>query len=403
MNAFAYAPPRRIRLSRNHWLNHWIHMGFEANVDVLQEHLGYTFANRDILVQALTSPAFATLFPEGCASNATLESEGDRILRDGIEKWIGVLGIANTALTGFLRNFLNSNLYFSRRALELQLDSCVRVHAGQMRAQVSMSQIRLTANAFEALTAAIHRDAGLRACRAFVARHVLPNDALTRNLLLLASLDLESVRTGFSGLVNARASFRLNYGYKQAEATVVTGDVLPIARASAKEATEAVRSVAIRALVKAPWLLWGSEGPMSMYLPCASRSAYGAPVWNQDRYHSGRSVVPEAWLAAEDAVQELIDAMTPPSPPPRPRFHEEDAWPAFELPTLLPNSTAERGPYIDKLRRRFEPSPLEVRIKEGRKGQPSRFAFYVDDEHRGTVEGKNVNDAANQFMRLMGE
>lgn len=407
MTQSLYGQGRRQRASAQeyHWRAPWYDEQFQAAIDLLQERIGYTFVNRTILIQALTSPGFAALFPVKCASNAPLEPEGDKILREHVGNWLHKVGLTTRKVEHFLTSLFNSNLYFSRRALELHLDGCVRMTLNQMRSQRPESKIRTTANAFEALVAAIERDAGPSACRAFVARFVLPDDSLLQSVALMASVHSQNVERGFARIVGDRAQLHVLEGLGNAEAHVTIGGKDVTGRTEDSRISDAARIAILRVLTSHPWLFWGCDGDVSPYLPCAANYAYGTPVSDQWSYRSGRSKTPLAWMVSVDSAATVLSVVNAPvvqAPTARTRFHEEDAWPIHEMPDVLPSSTLERGPYIDKLRIRLGDASLEVRVNPERKSNLSRYAFYVAGEYVTTIgEQKNLSDAANQILRLL--
>lgn len=367
---------------------------FQEEVDAFQDRIGYQFQNRELLIQAFTHPGFANHFPGSVksASNKPLETEGDIILRAQINKYTEKIKESS-----LLTAILNSNVYFSKRALPLELHRCVRENIANVQAQLSPEhKIRLTANALEAVVAAVGRDAGSHACEAFISRYILPNDALMQNILLLCSKNIDNVRKGFDEIVQGKAKLEIVVQHNWTTAQVSISEAGPAASlySSTENSVEAAHLVVMKTLQSHPWILWGYGGEASVYMPNASSRAYGQPIKDQSEYHTKHPKVPKDWVATTSRTEE------PYVPPPR--WREADSWSTSDLPPIQSGSTSERGPYIDKLRISLQGEGKVLEVRSQREKSGTSFAFYIQGEFAMIAKSqKNINDAANQCMRYL--
>jgi ribonuclease III len=145
-------------------------------VEKLEEKLGYTFRDRQLLVRALTHRSWLaerdSALPES-GDNEQLEFLGDAILGFIVSESL-VLRHAG-AREGQLSQWkaqLVSSTHLYRCALALNLGSYLLLGRGEDR-NGGRERKTLLANAIEAVIAAIHLDGGLEPARRFIFDHVL--------------------------------------------------------------------------------------------------------------------------------------------------------------------------------------------------------------------------------------
>lgn len=138
----------------------------------LEERLGYRFADRSLLVRALTHTSFANDAPAGSGvkDNETLEFLGDSVLG-----FLVAEALYNTwpdfreGALSKARSHLVSETHFASLARQLDVGPLLRLAQGESRAGGRVRD-SLLADVFEALFAAIYLDGGLAAARAAVQR-----------------------------------------------------------------------------------------------------------------------------------------------------------------------------------------------------------------------------------------
>ncbi|HEY3827120.1 MAG TPA: ribonuclease III [Bryobacteraceae bacterium] len=155
----------------------------QSSLEELEHGLGYRFANRALLVRAVTHSSSANeAQPPGLqsdiahADNERLEFLGDAIL--------GLL-ISETLFHRFesftegqlslLKNHLVSATHLLAVANRLELGRYLQLGRGEETAGGRTKQ-RLLVNAFEAVLAALYLDGGMDAARDLLARFALPPD-----------------------------------------------------------------------------------------------------------------------------------------------------------------------------------------------------------------------------------
>ncbi len=152
----------------------------------LEDVLGYRFRNRELLFEALTHSSFAREKSGQIRDNEQLEFLGDAVLSFVVSAKLaeafpdypeGKLSRARARLVG--------TDHLSAIAERLELGAYLSLGRGEEKTG-GRSKCRLTANALEALVAALYRDGGLRAAQRFISRFVLPKDlAKARDELFL--------------------------------------------------------------------------------------------------------------------------------------------------------------------------------------------------------------------------
>jgi ribonuclease-3 len=145
-------------------------------LDVLEEKLAYRFADRQLLVNALTHRSWlaeqgSPLSEEG--DNEQLEFLGDSVLGFVVsEALVRRYPSATEGRLSQLKAHLVSAQHLYQRSLLLGLGDFLQLGKGEERNGGRMRKT-LLANALEALIAAMHLDGGLAVAREFIEKQVL--------------------------------------------------------------------------------------------------------------------------------------------------------------------------------------------------------------------------------------
>src|SRR5213594_444319 len=137
----------------------------------LQQTIGHTFKNPDLLQEAVTHPSLAhERAGNGTQHNQRLEFLGDAVLQLVLTDFIYALypDFAEGKLTQVRAHLANRHT-LHRRALAIGLGQYLQLGKGE---EASGGRARLSnlADAFEALLGAVYLDGGIRAARKFVSR-----------------------------------------------------------------------------------------------------------------------------------------------------------------------------------------------------------------------------------------
>jgi ribonuclease-3 len=139
------------------------------DLSILEEKLGHKFHNRDLLLQAITHKSFAhELEDDPTFHNESLEFLGDSVLgfliTDGIYH---TFPSVNEGRLSKIKAFLVSSSSLSTIAQEIDLPQYLRLGKGEEKTG-GRKKKALSANAFEAVLAAIYLDAGMETVRSFL-------------------------------------------------------------------------------------------------------------------------------------------------------------------------------------------------------------------------------------------
>lgn len=174
-------------------------------------------------MRALTAPSFGEMHNPPMPHNKALEITGDKLIEAYSRAWVNQNGGPASASTdkSLQKSALRSNVFLSIIGMRLGLDQAVRVSRERVHATkvvhkgrdtnhddgAEVTQARLTADALEALVAAIHIDGGPAASKAFVERFIFSvskNSSVTEQLMRVFSENEEEIAAGFSELTNGR-------------------------------------------------------------------------------------------------------------------------------------------------------------------------------------------------------
>jgi ribonuclease-3 len=140
-------------------------------VSELEQRLGYTFRQRELLERALTHKSFSNENRESRSpNNERLEFLGDAVLGFVVGELIyrSFPTLQEGALSKIKAHLVSSTM-LGAKSRQLEIGRFLRMGAGEARSG-GAEKISLLADAFEAVAAAIYLDGGLSATEAFVRR-----------------------------------------------------------------------------------------------------------------------------------------------------------------------------------------------------------------------------------------
>jgi ribonuclease-3 len=149
-----------------------------ANLDELEEALGYRFTDRALLVRALTHSSSANESTSGSSSldNERLEFLGDSVLGWLVCEWLFErFRDYNEGQLSLLKNHLVSATHLLAAAHCLDLGKYLQLGRGEETAG-GRSKQRLLVNAFEAVLAAVYLDGHAAAAREVLLRFAMPEE-----------------------------------------------------------------------------------------------------------------------------------------------------------------------------------------------------------------------------------
>lgn len=141
----------------------------------LEQHLGVSFRNRDLLTQALVHRSYLNENPEfHLAHNERLEYLGDAVLELVVTEHL-YKNYPNPEgeLTNWRAALVNARM-LAELAQELHLDDFLYLSKGERRDANSKARLSILANAVEAVIGALYLDQGLEASRGLIDRLLLP-------------------------------------------------------------------------------------------------------------------------------------------------------------------------------------------------------------------------------------
>jgi ribonuclease-3 len=151
-----------------------------ADLEALEETIGYAFHNRDILIRALTHTSHAyEKNQQPLSDNEQMEFLGDSVLGFLIsECLVGRYPSYREGRLSIIKNYLVSASHLYDVAQKLELGEFLLLGRGE---ELSGGRVKkgLLADAVEALIAAVYLDGGIAEARNFVTLHIVgPGAAL---------------------------------------------------------------------------------------------------------------------------------------------------------------------------------------------------------------------------------
>lgn len=139
----------------------------------LQDKIGYHFHNLDLLQQALTHRSYLNENPQfTLGHNERLEFYGDAVLEDVVTAYLfhNYKDKNEGELTN-LRAALVRGAHLAQVADKIQLDKCLNISKGEKNDATAKAYI--TANAIEALIAALRLDGGYEVSQKFIEEFII--------------------------------------------------------------------------------------------------------------------------------------------------------------------------------------------------------------------------------------
>jgi len=147
-----------------------------SSLDTLQDFLGYSFHNPELLLEALTHSSYVQEAAAGGRNSEQLEFLGDAVLNFLVSVWLADTfpQLAEGKLSRARARLVTAE-HLAKVAARLELGDYLRLGRGEEKTG-GRAKSNLLVNAVEALLAALYRDGGLAEAQRFVERFVLPGD-----------------------------------------------------------------------------------------------------------------------------------------------------------------------------------------------------------------------------------
>ncbi len=160
---------------------------FVKDLAILEKKLGFTFANKDLLTQALVHRSFLNEnreFPLG--HNERLEFLGDAVLELVVTEYLYThYDNPEGELTNWRASLVNSNM-LSTLTNELEIEDLLYLSRGEQKDTHGKARLKILANAFEALVGAIYLEHGYDGAKKFIMeRLMIKLDYILQNKLYL--------------------------------------------------------------------------------------------------------------------------------------------------------------------------------------------------------------------------
>jgi ribonuclease III len=134
----------------------------------LEQRIGHTFRNRDLLVSAVTHLSYVAEHPHAGESNQRLEFLGDAVLQILVaEALFDLFPLEREGVLSKRRAALVNGTILARLAREIELDRCLRLGASE-ESSGGRTRPSSLGDAFEALVGAIYRDSDIDRVRRVV-------------------------------------------------------------------------------------------------------------------------------------------------------------------------------------------------------------------------------------------
>jgi len=165
------------------------HMNDNAVKDLasLEKKLGITFANKNLLTQALVHRSFLNenrSFPIG--HNERLEFLGDAVLELVVTEYLyNQYDNPEGELTNWRASLVNSQM-LAKLTTELNIEDLLYLSRGEQKDAHSKARQKILANVFESIVGAIYMEHGYDAAKRFISDHLLVKlDHILENKLYL--------------------------------------------------------------------------------------------------------------------------------------------------------------------------------------------------------------------------
>ncbi len=158
---------------------------FQKDFSVVEQRIGFKFANQDLLTQALVHRSFLNEnrdFPIG--HNERLEFLGDAVLELIVTEYLyHHYDNPEGELTNWRASLVNSNM-LSTMMVELNIEEFLFLSKGEQKDAQSKARLKILANAFESITGAIYLEHGYEGAKKFITERLLSKlDFILKNKL----------------------------------------------------------------------------------------------------------------------------------------------------------------------------------------------------------------------------
>lgn len=137
------------------------------NLNELEQKLGYTFENKDLLLTALTHTSYANEARHGVQHNERLEFLGDSVLSIVVADYLFTHKNMPEGELTRMRSHLVCESALFEFAQQIQLGSFLRLGKGEERGG-GRNRPSVVSDAFEAVIAALYIEGGIETARAFI-------------------------------------------------------------------------------------------------------------------------------------------------------------------------------------------------------------------------------------------
>lgn len=146
-----------------------------ADIHALEELLGVTFGNTDLLTQAVVHRSYLNEHPEfPLDHNERLEFLGDAVLELIVTEFLyKTYPNPEGELTNWRASLVNAKT-LSEIAASLGVEEFLYLSRGEAKEKGSKARQYILANAFESILGAMYLDGGFEVCRDYINRILLP-------------------------------------------------------------------------------------------------------------------------------------------------------------------------------------------------------------------------------------
>lgn len=160
---------------------------FQKDLSVVEQRIGFTFANKNLLTQALVHRSFLNenrSFPLG--HNERLEFLGDAVLELVVTEYLyDHYDNPEGELTNWRASLVNSNM-LSTLTNELDIEDFLYLSRGEQKDSHSKARFKILANVFESIVGAIYLEHGYDGAKKFITARLLSKlDYILKNKLYL--------------------------------------------------------------------------------------------------------------------------------------------------------------------------------------------------------------------------
>lgn len=146
-----------------------------SSLTKLQNHLGITFSNEDLIRQAMVHRSYINEHPDfSVGHNERLEFLGDAVLEIVVTEYLflNFPEVPEGDLTNWRAALVNAKMLYEI-AQELKIEEALYLSKGEAKDKNKKSRQFILANAIEAIIGAIYLDQGLATAKEFILKHII--------------------------------------------------------------------------------------------------------------------------------------------------------------------------------------------------------------------------------------